>query len=77
MDSNHNTFLFFDDGSEHEFGREIDFRAEFESKLRANNENIPMILIVVQGGDGTLKTILHSIESKIPILILEVNIMSY
>ncbi len=77
MDSNHNKFLFFDDGSEHVFGREIGFRAEFESKLRSNNENVPMILIVVQGGEGTLNTILSSIESKIPILILEVNKISY
>ena len=78
LDSNHNNFIFFDDGTENKFGHEIDFRANFEMKLRENGtqSKIPMILIVVQGGLGTLDTIQTSMNSTIPILILAVNTLN-
>ena len=67
---------------------DIKFRSRLENKLKGsrsffstdgissqnveNNENIPLILIVVQGGDGTIDTIVESIEKDIPILVLAV-----
>lgn len=40
--------------------------------LEKNNSNIPIILIVVQGGKNTLYTVKENIEKDIPILILSV-----
>ncbi len=37
------------------------------------DNTIPMILIVVQGGPNTLKTVAEGMKKKIPILILVVN----
>lgn len=34
LDPNHNNFILVDDGSEGSFGKEIEFRASFESELR-------------------------------------------
>ena len=35
------------------------------------------MLIVVQGGPGTLKTVLESIREKIPILVLAVSVIVF
>ncbi len=107
LDPNHNNFILVDDGSEGSFGKEIEFRASFESELRkgksltyyrkkfikrngkqsltvksnwttANDdteqENIPMVLIVVQGGPNTLFTVAESLSQNIPVLILAVSL---
>lgn len=34
------------------------------------HENVPMVLIVVQGGPGTLLTVSESLEMNIPVLVL-------
>ena len=34
--------------------------------------NVPMVLIVVQGGPGTLKTVEETMKDHIPVLILAV-----
>ena len=87
LDSNHTNFILVDDGSEDQFGKEIEFRAKLEEEIRLGNtiENyrkkelnvnktqIPMILIVVNGGLNTLKTVTEYVKVKIPVLILEVN----
>jgi hypothetical protein len=38
-----------------------------------NNITIPMILIVVQGGATTLKTVYDSVKKNVPVLVLAVN----
>ena len=92
LDPNHNNFILVDDGSEGSFGKEIEFRASFESELRkgrslnyyrkkftrriendSEQENVPMVLIVVQGGPNTLKTVAESLGQNIPVLILAVG----
>jgi hypothetical protein len=40
----------------------------------SNGEKIPMILIVVQGGPNTLKTIYESVRNNTPVLILAVGV---
>ena len=54
------------------------FRSSTETigSFEENSEidiTIPMILIVVQGGPNTLKTVFESIEKEVPILILVVS----
>ena len=53
----------------------------YESKRtekKSDDENceflIPMVLIVMQGGPGTLQTIEESLKRNVPVLILAVNI---
>ncbi len=85
LDQNHTHFILVDDGSVGEYGVEIDFRAELESKLQEERrydhdrnsfdetdrtEKIPMILIVVQGGPRTLETVVKSINKDVPVLVL-------
>jgi hypothetical protein len=36
LDPNHNYFIFVDDGSREEYGKEIDFRVKLEEELRKN-----------------------------------------
>ena len=89
LDSNHNNFIFVDDGSRGEFGREIGFRSDLEKELRAgksledyrsqklNSKKmsedravVPMVLIVVHGGVGTIDTVVKSLKNSTPVLIL-------
>lgn len=84
LDPNHNHFILVDDGSVGAFGKEIEFRTRLETELRkqkiSNNFqkeleesiNVPMLLIVVQGGPNTLVTVEKTIIQKIPILVLAV-----
>ena len=88
LDSNHTHFILVDDGSENQFGKEIEFRAKLEEEIRRgksleqyrnknetleNRSQIPMILIVVNGGPNTLRTVIEYVKVKIPVLILEVS----
>ncbi len=74
LDPNHNNFILVDDGSEGKYGVEIDFRANFEKELSGSTENkIPTVLIVVNGGDGTIKTVSEAIKNDVPVLVLSVR----
>ena len=58
LDPNHNCFLLIDHGKE-DFGGEIEFRAKFEHALarmgREADLHVPVVMIVVEGGPGTIK----------------------
>ena len=90
-----------DDGSEGQFGKEIEFRAHLEAELRKGRPlkyyeaqrnkkkydeeespieleddsltEVPMILIVVQGGPNTLITVEESLKQMVPVLVLAVS----
>ena len=90
LDPNHTHFILVDDGTIGEYGADIEFRAKLEiglsesasyfSQLDENHslifrsEKIPLILIVVEGGKNTLKTVLRSLEEAIPVLLLAVSL---
>ena len=71
MNPNHTHFILVDDDSEGKFGVEIDFRTSLESEIRTR-ENVPMVLIVVNGGIGTLKTVAGALEQEIPVILIAV-----
>ena len=75
LDPNHNNFILVDDGSVGELGSEIEFRECLETFVSTSNGSdvIPMVLIVVNGGTDTLKTVFESLKTGIPVLILSVN----
>lgn len=53
------------------FGHEIEFRADLESYLCSPEKfNIPLLLVVVGGGPGTLKTVYEGIVRKFPVVVL-------
>ena len=87
LDSNHTHFLLFDDGSEGILDKGHNFRTKFENELQKGytlhdyenpthikKERTPLILIVVQGGFSTLKSIVEALEAQTPILLIAVNI---
>jgi hypothetical protein len=89
LNPHHTHFLFYDDGSKHELGKEILFRANLEHESskgktlidyqkyeKKTAEAIPIVLMVVRGGVNTLKLI-HLYRKKIPIVILPVYSLNF
>ena len=85
LDANHNVFFLYDDGSEGKFGREVELRSIFEQEITETpfetyNSALPVfqslkrifsVVLVVEGGPGTLSTVKHAIKARTPVLILE------
>ncbi|KAJ8309654.1 hypothetical protein KUTeg_012798 [Tegillarca granosa] len=78
LDPNHTHFILVDDGTVHQFGKEIVFRALFEnavSNIKTNTGknavSIPVVLLVLQGGPNTLKTVKQAIYNEIPVVVIE------
>jgi transient receptor potential cation channel subfamily M protein 2 len=71
LNSNHSCFILVENENEGRFGGEIEFRTNFEQFLRENYK-IPLILIVLEGGTGTIKTVADALEHSTPILYIDV-----
>ncbi len=68
----HSHFLFIDSGKENSkaWGSEIKVRAAIEKHLTMARA-VPMVLLVVQGGPGTLQTVLEAAKLGCPVVLLE------
>ena len=73
LNPNHSSFILVDNGSLFKFGVEIEFRTQLET-LISSQLDIPIVLIVVEGGLGTLNTIIGALKSQIPIILVAVSI---
>ncbi|KAL5018961.1 hypothetical protein ScPMuIL_004683 [Solemya velum] len=80
LDHNHTNFILVDDGTENKFGREILFRAELEHFIASRVEtvvaenqsvSVPVVLMVVEGGPNTMKTVMESVRRGIPVLVMD------
>ena len=74
LDYNHTHFVLVDDGSVGKWGREIGFRGKFEEYLiqhKPNLPKIPSVLLVLEGGPGTLDTVYEAVKNSIPCVIIE------
>ncbi|XP_014869423.1 PREDICTED: transient receptor potential cation channel subfamily M member 2-like, partial [Poecilia mexicana] len=84
LDNNHTHFLLVDNGTNGEYGVEIELRTELEKYIsglainlhpelgnKVSPIKIPVVCVVVNGGFGTLKTIHSAINKGIPCMILE------
>uniref|UniRef100_A0A096LZ84 Transient receptor potential cation channel, subfamily M, member 2 n=1 Tax=Poecilia formosa TaxID=48698 RepID=A0A096LZ84_POEFO len=80
LDNNHTHFLLVDNGTNGEYGVEIELRTELEKYISVCRTylhslmspiKIPVVCVVVNGGFGTLKTIHSAINKGIPCMILE------
>jgi len=78
LDPNHSHFILVDDGSEGEYGKEIDFRTKLENLICKNEDAnaedaklpTPMVLVAVGGGSGTLTTIISTLEKERPCVVM-------
>ncbi|KAL1511236.1 hypothetical protein AB1Y20_006047 [Prymnesium parvum] len=71
LNPHHTHFIFVDDGTENSasWGSEIQMRSKIESTL-STVKSVPVVVLVVQGGPGTLATVLSAARSAKPITIL-------
>eukprot|EP00026_Physarum_polycephalum_P000719 Phypoly_transcript_00720.p1 GENE.Phypoly_transcript_00720~~Phypoly_transcript_00720.p1 ORF type:complete len:1269 (+),score=165.16 Phypoly_transcript_00720:288-4094(+) len=53
-----------------EWGQEIRFRTKFEDYI-SRKMKIPMVLVAINGGPGTVETVFEGITRKFPIIIVE------
>ena len=70
LNSSHSSFILVDNPK----GDEIDFRLDFERHIKTDLR-IPMVLIVLEGGKGTLKTILGALKYQIPVILVAVSLI--
>ncbi|KAK3605984.1 hypothetical protein CHS0354_019664 [Potamilus streckersoni] len=78
LDPNHSHFIMVDDGTQHKFATEITFRANLEKEVSQRGTNtgdvavrVPIILLVLEGGPGTLKTVTNALKTNTPALIVK------
>eukprot|EP00966_Prymnesium_polylepis_P058895 1365065-Prymnesium_polylepis.1 len=71
LEPNHTHFLLVDAGKEGStaWGGEIPFRNAFEYEY-CRSRSVPRVLVVVQGGPGTLSTVLAAVESECPVVLI-------
>ncbi|KAK7091956.1 hypothetical protein V1264_009572 [Littorina saxatilis] len=75
LDHNHTHFLLVDDGTERQPGGEIDFRSDLEKYISTQKKDsqdvkIPTVLVVVEGGVNTLKTVRKSLKRGSPVVVI-------
>ncbi|XP_048256759.1 transient receptor potential cation channel subfamily M member 2-like isoform X1 [Haliotis rufescens] len=80
LDHNHTHFILVDDGTSGKYGAEIKFRTKLESFISRKVEtgvsesqsvNVPNVLIVVEGGLNTMRTVSESIQRNTPVVVIE------
>ncbi|XP_037136394.1 transient receptor potential cation channel subfamily M member 2 [Syngnathus acus] len=78
LDNNHTHFLLVDDGTYGRYGVEINLRSRLEKFIsektlgnKAVGVNIPVVLVVLDGGAGTLNTIYTAMLNDTPCVVLE------
>ncbi|KAL8563213.1 hypothetical protein ACOMHN_053960 [Nucella lapillus] len=79
LDPNHSHFILVDNGTQRKFATEIEFRANLEKEISKMTANVgggdavpvPVCLLVLEGGPGTLETVMKSIEKKTPAIVIK------
>ncbi|KAI8496653.1 Transient receptor putative cation channel sub M member 2 [Branchiostoma belcheri] len=82
LDPNHSHFILVDDGTNEQFGKEIKLRAGLEKRISehktrafsqapGSSVSIPVVLLALQGGPGTLETVYHGVSNNTPVVIVE------
>ncbi|XP_062389614.1 transient receptor potential cation channel subfamily M member 2-like [Sardina pilchardus] len=78
LDSNHSHFLLVDDGTHGHYGVEIDLRSRLEEHIakqplgnQGSHLKIPVVCVLLNGGQGTLDTIYSAMLNGTPCVVLE------
>ena len=69
LDANHSHFILVDNPDVAGWGGEIEMRASIETRL-SEKLALPIVLIVVQGGAGTFKTVLEAFKHNCPVVLV-------
>ena len=70
LESQHTHFLLVDGGIDSTWGSEIDFRGEVEEMI-SQHLRVPRVLLVVQGGPGTFRTVTDTLVVDCPVVIVK------
>ena len=72
LNPNHTHFVLIDNGQENRWGVEIPFRGNFEGRVASYDDNIlPSILLSMEGGPGTIGTIISLLSSNTPCVLFK------
>lgn len=81
LDPNHTHFILVDNAKLNEFGGEVDFRSQLESRIASGIltttnggkrlEPIPIIQVVAGGGPITLSNVLSAVENATPCIFID------
>ncbi|XP_077473871.1 transient receptor potential cation channel subfamily M member 2 [Stigmatopora argus] len=79
LDNNHTHFLLVDDGTHARYGVEVNLRSQLEKYIsgqtlghcKTAGVTIPVVLVVLDGGAGTLNTIYTAMLNDTPCVVLE------
>ncbi|CAD5116686.1 DgyrCDS5550 [Dimorphilus gyrociliatus] len=80
IDHNHTHFILVDDGKVKSFGAEISLRCDLERHIslkietgiaRQQSVNVPVVLLVLEGGVNTLETAAVAIANKTPVVVIQ------
>ncbi|KAK3605983.1 hypothetical protein CHS0354_019662 [Potamilus streckersoni] len=87
LDPNHSHFILVDNGTQHKYATEIPFRAELERKISemptdTDAVSVPIVILVLEGGPGTLETVQNALKQNTPAVIVKgsgrvADILSY
>ncbi len=80
LESHHSHILLFDDGQLNDNHPSVVLpqRARFEKSLKFSldsNEMIPLVMILVEGGLSSIKTICQALQENTPVLIIKVRFL--
>ncbi|XP_074649507.1 transient receptor potential cation channel subfamily M member-like 2 isoform X2 [Tubulanus polymorphus] len=78
LDHNHTHFILVDDGTEKQYGREIEFRAAFERAIsevetsisEKQSVNVPVVQLLLEGGANSVETVFAALKQDIPVVII-------
>ncbi|XP_046549419.1 LOW QUALITY PROTEIN: transient receptor potential cation channel subfamily M member 3-like [Haliotis rubra] len=68
LNADHTHFIFVDDGMRNRYGGVADFRAKFEENIMSSR-GIPVVLVVVEGGQDALMDAATSLKQGIPVVV--------
>lgn len=72
----HSHFILVDDAQLNTFGGEIEFRSRLEADIAKGNQAtkinpIPVVVVVIEGGPNTIRTVQESVKNKIPCVLID------
>ncbi|CAF0919426.1 unnamed protein product [Brachionus calyciflorus] len=73
LDPNHSHFILVDNSELNVYGGEVEFRAKLEREIvnYVESKNAPIVVLVLEGGERTILTVLNSVKNGSPCVFIE------